>query len=127
MRSRIPTETHHCGGPRAAAAFRTMNSKMLVLPAALVLGSLFLAGSDAQTAPEQKNGLGYPYERPCVVTLDPRAAGEFEAGSNVTGLNAPVTARGDLIYLSAEWCVLREGSYENWIPRDKVLMLRASK
>lgn len=34
--------------------------------------------------------------------------------------------RGNLLAMTTDWVVLKEGSYENWIPRDKVITLRAS-
>jgi hypothetical protein len=37
------------------------------------------------------------------------------------------TLRGDLIAMTDDWIVLKEGSFENWIPRDKVITLRASR
>jgi hypothetical protein len=31
-----------------------------------------------------------------------------------------------LIRLSEDWCVLKDGNAENWIPTDKILMIRVS-
>ena len=72
----------------------------------------------------------YPLNRTCVVTVDPRAMSKPEiAGqaNKVSGFVAPDTAEGILIHLDSEWLVLRDGSEENWIPRAKVLMVRARR
>lgn len=35
--------------------------------------------------------------------------------------------KGNLLALSTEWIVLKDGSFENWVPRDKVITMRASR
>lgn len=37
------------------------------------------------------------------------------------------TVRGTLLSISSEWVVVKDGSYENWVPREKVMTLRASR
>jgi hypothetical protein len=32
-----------------------------------------------------------------------------------------------LVSIDAEWLIVKDGTYESWIPRDKVLFLRASR
>ena len=41
----------------------------------------------------------------------------------VTGFTAPDTVEGILVRCDAEWLVLRDGRNENWVPRNKVIML----
>jgi hypothetical protein len=68
----------------------------------------------------------YPMDHLCVVTVDPRAVSQSEiAGraNKVTGFVAPDTVEGTLVRLDADWLVLREGRHDNWIPKDKVLMI----
>jgi hypothetical protein len=69
-----------------------------------------------------------PLGRSCVVTLDsrdgPKPVHPGEANA-LSGFIAPDTARGVLLRLDAGWVVLRDGTDENWIPREKVLMIRA--
>ncbi len=71
-----------------------------------------------------------PFGQLCIVTLDPRAeravkpAAEALKKSSLTGDD---TVEGTLVRLDEEWLVLKDGSYENWIPRDKVLFMRASR
>jgi hypothetical protein len=72
------------------------------------------------------NTNGYPLFHECVVTVDPLAVSKtVTAGDSniVTGFDAPDTVRGKLIRLDAEWLVLRDGCNENWIARNKVLMI----
>ncbi len=68
----------------------------------------------------------YPLNRACVVTVDslstpkPVLAGDANI---VTGFTAPDTVEGTLIRIDADWLVLRGGSSENWIPKNKVMMI----
>lgn len=71
-----------------------------------------------------------PLNRSCVVTVDPRAESKREVvgqGNKISGFAAPDTAEGILVQMDSEWLVLRDGSYENWIPRNKVLLIRVSR
>ncbi len=34
---------------------------------------------------------------------------------------------GTLIAMTDQWIIVKEGSDENWIPRDKVMLMKASK
>lgn len=68
--------------------------------------------------------------RPCVVTLDPRYTSKQVIAKNeniVTGLSAIDTVEGVLIRMDANWIVLNEPYYENWIPTSKVIMIHARK
>lgn len=71
-----------------------------------------------------------PLGRLCVVTLDPRIdRGAKAAGESFkkAGVTADSTVEGTLVTWDQEWIMLRDGTYENWIPRDKVLMIRVSR
>lgn len=87
--------------------------------------------SNHDTGPgPQESRIEYPINRECVVTVDPRASSKpVIAGeaNKVTGFVAPDTAEGILMHMDSEWLVLRDGSEENWIPRAKVLMIRARR
>ena len=68
--------------------------------------------------------------RNCVVTLDPRFTSKPVIAKNeniVTGLSAIDTVEGVLIRMDANWLVLNEPYYENWIPASKVIMIHARK
>lgn len=105
---------------------------ILLLAAAAVTGATILE-LHAQTpgtpgaSPASKQA--YPYGQECIVTVDPQAqrAIPVNAQSDPSGFQADGTLRGQLTYLSEEWCVLKDGTFENWIPRGKVLLIRASK
>ena len=66
----------------------------------------------------------------CVVTLDPAASEKTAISSellSLSGFTSPNTSEGVLVRLDAEWLVLRDGNYDNWIPRDKVLLMRNTR
>lgn len=70
--------------------------------------------------------LGYPLNRDCVVTVDPLSSSKpvIAGDANiVTGFRAPDTVEGTLIRFDAEWLVLRDGRNENWIPRNRVILI----
>jgi hypothetical protein len=106
----------------------------IIIGAAIVLLFCFpwLSGVLADSLPvgaamaPVANSNGYPLFHECVVTVDPLAVSKtVTAGDSniVTGFDAPDTVRGKLIRLDAEWLVLRDGCNENWIARNKVLMI----
>lgn len=71
-----------------------------------------------------------PLNRICTVTVDSRSSSKpvlAGTATKVTGFVAPDTAEGVLIRLDADWLVLRDGSYESWIPTKKVIMIHASR
>ena len=71
-----------------------------------------------------------PLGQPCIVTLDPRAERVVKPPGDAlkkTGLTGDCTVEGTLILVDDEWLVLKDGTYENWIPRDKVLFMRVSR
>lgn len=73
---------------------------------------------------------GSALNRACVVTVDTRGAPKPEfagPGNMISGFSAPDTAEGILIDVDSEWLVLRDDGEENWIPRNKILMLRVRR
>jgi hypothetical protein len=74
--------------------------------------------------------VNYPLNLTCTVTVDSRSTVKpVLAGTayKATGFVAPDTAEGILIRLDSEWLVLRDGTYENWIPTGKVIMIHANR
>jgi hypothetical protein len=74
--------------------------------------------------------VGYPLNRDCTVTVDSRSESKQQfAGKEkkISGFVAPDTAEGVLIRLDDDWLVLLDGSEENWIPKEKVLMIRVTR
>lgn len=87
-----------------------------------------LAAMRTQTASQVPGApaIDHPLGQRCVVTVDPTATAKpVTAGTanKVTGFVAPDTAEGILIRIDSEWLVLRDGSNEEWIPRNKILMM----
>jgi hypothetical protein len=69
----------------------------------------------------------YPIGENCVITVDPSASSlpSYPGQTRInTGFVAPGSVRGVLTKVDDQWLILKEGINENWIPRDKVLLLR---
>lgn len=73
--------------------------------------------------------VAYPVGSRCVVTLNPEVAATSRSGGVNDNANEVLDnkVQGDFLTINAEWIVLKEGNYENWIPRDKVLSMRVSR
>jgi hypothetical protein len=108
-----------------------MKSTSLFVASLAAVGGFALMGLKGQTpvtpgaAPAK---VDIPLGKKCIVSVDPQAsrAGLPATENRASGFEADGTAKGELIRLSDDWCVLKDGSAENWIPTDKVLMIRAS-
>ena len=107
--------------------------KMLPLlagAAAIAVAVSFWSPAAQAQQPAATEGLKSPVGQPCVVTLDPlaeRVLGPVKESLEKTGLTPEGTVEGTLISMDREWVVLKDGTYESWIPRDKVLLIRASR
>ena len=109
----------------------TMKSTTLFIASAVTLGGFAIMGLQGQTpatptpAPAK---VELPIGKKCIVSVDPQASrtGLPATENQASGFEADGTAKGQLILLSDDWCVLKDGTAENWIPVDKVLMIRAS-
>ena len=69
----------------------------------------------------------YPIGENCVITVDPSAISQpsYPGQTRInTGFIASSSVRGVLTKVDDQWIVLKEGINENWVPRDKVLLLR---
>lgn len=111
-----------------------MKSKLMALTLGTVtIAFLSLIGSDvsAQNPPATSSNpaVELPLGLRCVVTLDPAAPDRTIPVEplRASGFYAPNTTEGTLVRLDADWVVLRDGNYDNWIPRNKVLLLRSSR
>ena len=109
-----------------------MKSTTLLIASAITLCGFAVMGLRGQT-PATPNPtpakVELPLGRKCIVSVDPQAsrAGLPATENQASGFEADGTAKGQLIHLSDDWCVLKDGTAENWIPTDKVLMIRASE
>ena len=101
----------------------------LVLLAVLATGVSYLELRAQSPSSSGGSKVAYPYGQECILTLDPIAERTIQTTSQASqsGFQADGTMRGQLIYMSDEWCVLKDGSFENWVPRGKVLSMRVSK
>lgn len=101
----------------------------LVLAAALLAGVSYFELRAQSPGSSGGSKVAYPYGLECILTLDPIAERTIQTTSQASqsGYQADGTVRGQLIYMSDEWCVLKDGTFENWIPRGKVLSMRVSK
>jgi hypothetical protein len=66
----------------------------------------------------------------CIVTLDPQSwpSQPIAGTANIdTGFIAPNVVRGVLVRIDSDWVVLSDGCDENWMPRQKVLMIHTCK
>ncbi|WP_193211981.1 hypothetical protein [Luteolibacter marinus] len=112
-----------------------MKTKILPLLcglAVIAMVAIFNTGASAQDKPVEGDAakVAVPLGLRCVVTLDPAA--DDPSTSTVeplrsSGFTALNTSEGVLVRLDAEWVVLRDGNYDNWIPRQKVLLMRSSR
>ena len=107
--------------------------KSRVLP--LVFGAAILASIPLwhTEASAQENSLAegpkLPIGRAVIVTLDPRSNSRNELSKEIrryAGFSHHDTVEGTLVHMDAEWLILKAGVDENWIPRDKVLLLHAN-
>jgi hypothetical protein len=111
-----------------------MKTRLLsIIICASILGTFAFWNTDA-SAQSNTTGGGTapkpPLNKNCIVTLDARPNSRSTMTQQMQRLSGFVrqdTAQGTLIHLDAAWLVLKDGDSENWIPRDKVLMLRASR
>jgi hypothetical protein len=108
-----------------------MKSTTLFIVTFITLGGFALMGLQGQT-PSTPNPMpakvDLPLGKKCIVSVDPQAsrAGLPATENQASGFEADGTAKGQLIRISDDWCVLKDGNAENWIPTAKVLMIRAS-
>ena len=109
-----------------------MKTLLSLLAGAAVIGAVVSSSTPAVQAqqPVAPAEVKSPFGQLCIVTLDPQAdrtGKPVTDASKKTSLTADDTVEGNLILLNDEWLVLKDGTYENWIPRDKVLFMRASR
>lgn len=95
----------------------------------VIAASPSLAPAQSASLPEK---LPAPAELPinlrCVVTLDPENHSTDAAEqSSKSGFTGPNILEGVVIRIDQDWLVLKDGNYENWIPRNKILTVRVSR
>ncbi len=100
-------------------------ASILITPFA---SSAFASLQSQVKAPELRiPKIEYPIGQNCVVTVDPLAATKpaYPGQARInSGFVTQDTVRGVLIRVDESWMILQEGTNENWIPRNKILMVR---
>ena len=82
-----------------------------------------------KTAPS-KSDVPFPLNLECVVTIENegwRDNPRPKVPGPPSGFLPDFTIQGKLIHVGSDWIVIKEGTYENWISRDKVVNIRASR
>lgn len=109
-----------------------MKTKMLFIAVGLAaVGALFIPREAVGQQPEasERSAVSSPLGQECVVTVETQAwmkASPTQPDSK-SGFYGDYTLRGKIIQWQNDWIVLKDGSYENWIPREKVLSVRVSR
>jgi hypothetical protein len=69
-----------------------------------------------------------PIGHDCTITVDPRTHGVAgrPALDPPPGFRPEHTIFGTLIDVGPDWVVVKEGTYTNWISRDRVFSIRAT-
>ena len=108
-----------------------MKTKLLLGISAVVLSAaaFFPRNAEGQPAPAPKGPVEAPIGLDCVITVETQAWMNTSNAppDSITGFHPDFTVRGKAIYWGADWIVLKDGTYENWISRDKVLTVRVSR
>lgn len=97
--------------------------------ACAIVASPSLARAQSANLPEKLPAAAEtPINCRCVVTVDPQyRAPDNQEQSPKAGFIGPNMLEGIVVRMDQEWLVLKDGSFENWIPRDKVLTVRVSR
>jgi hypothetical protein len=109
-----------------------MKTKLLMLSAGTVAIAAFMVPRIAEGQPpvaHPKAVIEWPLGAECVVTVQTQAwmnTPVLTPGKQ-SGFESDYTLKGKVVYWGADWIVLKDGTYENWISRDKVLTVRASR
>ena len=97
-----------------------------VIAAAMSFWSPVARAQQPVAKEDAKSALG----QPCVITLNPEGRDILTPVNEPlrkTGLRPEGTVEGTLLEINDQWVILKDGSYENWIPTDKVLLIRVSR
>jgi hypothetical protein len=92
--------------------------------------SLLPGTTTAQAAPPAADAVpSLPTGKRCEVTLDPRVASKKRSGGPASDFwevrNQVID--GTVVALTSDWLVLKDGNFDHWIPREKILTLRISR
>lgn len=110
-----------------------MKTKIVWYAAGIAAVSLLLSArplSVVEKIGPPKSDIYLPLNLECVLTIEDEAwmanAGSRSPGPS-SGFLPDFTIQGKLLEVGPEWVVIGEGTYENWISRDKVVSIRVSR
>jgi len=110
-----------------------MKTRFAWYAAGIAVVSLLLSArplSVVEKIAPQKSDLYLPLNLECVVTIENEAWMESVSSRSPgpsSGFMPDFTIQGKLLEVNPEWVVIGEGTYENWISRDRVVNIRASR
>jgi len=110
-----------------------MKNRLILLScgaAVLAMFAFWNGEVTAQPTPADGRSSELSVNLKCIVTLDAQSNSRSAMTAElqtISGFVRQDTVQGTLIRVNSEWLVLKDGESENWIPRDKVLLLRTSR
>ncbi len=110
-----------------------MKTKIVLSAVAVVAVTMSLIDrplAATQSTQPAKPAVSLPVDLECVVTIENQAwmrNPTTQAPGPTSGFRPDFTIQGKLIEVGPEWIVIKEGTYENWISRDKIVNIRASR
>ena len=108
-----------------------MKTKMLVLACGCVVAAAIWIPKSVEAQPPQSKSqaIDWPIGSECVVTVETQAWMNTPTlpPGQASGFKPDYTVQGKVVYWGPDWVVVKDGTYENWISRDKVLSIRVSR
>ena len=108
-----------------------MKTKICLLALAGITAAVILIPRQAEAQPAGAKTA--PVESPvgleCVVSVEMQSWMDHPTlpQSLPSGYYPDYSLRGKIVELGPDWVVLKDGNFENWISRDKVLSIRVSR
>jgi hypothetical protein len=126
-RDYIPFQSQPRHLMKSQSAFIIVGAVSLMLGASWFSEVLAQPRNETQITPDKKSD--YPIGRRCVVTLDPQHPKPVVVGEAnvVTGFTAPDTVTGILAVWNDDWVAVRDGTNENWMRAEKVIMIHIAE
>lgn len=108
-----------------------MKTKIAMIAVTVLAAASFLLVRPvvAQPVLGKQAAMEFPLDLEVVVTLEQQTwMGAQEPRPKPTsGLREDFTIQGKMVYFGESWVVVREGTFDTWISRDKILAVRASR
>ena len=109
-----------------------MKTKLAWSVAGIAAASLLLSArplSMVEAIAPKKSDHHLPLNLQCVVTIENEAwmaNVSSRSPGPTSGFLPDFTIQGKLLVVGPDWVVIGDGTYENWISRDKIVSIRAS-